>query len=479
MTKYILLKIKYLWAILLLLAGLAATSCSDNQQTKISLPQLEQKEIWATLYRAFRLDLSRFNLNFALEEESPTETKDIWQTLSHTFRLEQNHPQVEKHIKKLLQNKMQLQKLIEYAEPYLYYVLHEVKKRDLPGELALIPIVESAFDPFAQSNVGAVGLWQLMPATSSDLGVTRDWWFDGRRDIYQSTQASLEYFEYLNKFFKGNWTLAIAAYNAGQGRVQNAINKNHNKGKSTNYWSLPLPKETKNYVPKLYALAKIIQNPERYNVNLPFIPNKPYFKFIKLDSPIELAKAAKLADMNLRDFKDLNPGHKQWLTKPEATQQIAVPVEKVPAFKENLKKLSEKEELLNWHEHRVKKGESIQKIAKNYHMPKEMLKEVNQVATKVKPGETLWIPKPSAATNKSSNEAYVKLGSISDKSVKPTPKKAPSKKGIRYHKVKSGESLGSIARKYQISLKKLKRVNGNKFTKKGKIRAGQRIMIPA
>lgn len=510
MTKYILFKIKYLWAVSILLLGVSATSCSEEMHKKTAVTaQWQQKEVLQTLSRAFGLDFFRLSfLNLKKEIEPKLENKEIWQALSRSFRLneEVEHPQVEKHIKKLLQNKPQLQKLIEYSSPYLYYIHNEVKKRNLPGELALIPIVESAFDPFAKSHAGAVGLWQLMPATSSDLGVTRDWWFDGRRDIHESTQASLQYFEYLNKFFKGDWSLAIAAYNAGQGRVKKAMNKNENKGKSTSYWSLPLPKETKDYVPKLFALAKIIENPERYNVNLPFIPNTPYFKFIKLDSPIELAKAAKLANMNLAEFKDLNPGHKQWLTQPETEHKIAVPVEKIPAFKKNLEKATAKEaDLVEWKEHTVKKGESMQKIAKNYKMPKQMLTEVNdKLPAKVKPGSTVWIPRPAVqlsdklsdklAANIDSKD-YVKLGSIGNGKKSKTTSKASAasakknnttaktkpteaKNTARYHKVKSGESLGAIARKYHVSVKKLKRSNQIRMTKKGLVRAGQRLVIP-
>lgn len=367
MNKYIRLKIKYLSIAFFVLATVAVPGCDIKSLAK----KIAQNKIW-------------------------TAQSEIWDSLYNSFRLteEIDHPLVEKHVQKLLKNKEHLQKLIEYSTPYLYYILDEVKQRDLPGELALIPMIESAFDPFAHSHAGASGLWQLMPATSTGLGVTRDWWFDGRRDIQQSTHASLQYFEYLNKFFKGNWDLTIAAYNAGEGTVQKAIRKSGHKIQNSSYWSLPLPKETKDYVPKLYALAKIIQNPEQYNIDLPFIPNKPYFKFIKLDSPIELARAAKLADMDLKEFKELNPGHNQWLTKPQKNHTIVLPVEKAAKFEQNISQLSE-EELLKWSEHQVKKGESIQKIAKIYKTPKDIITEVNQINTKVKPGETLWIPQRS------------------------------------------------------------------------------------
>lgn len=384
------------------LTSLSATSCIEQPKTK-KRAQQEQKSIPAIAQKTQPAKLAIVKpqtkqASAAVAVSNPHEQKQIWHALADSFHLtnEINHPDVDKHVQKLLQNKAQLQKLMEYSAPYLHYVLNEVKQRGLPGELALIPIVESAFNPFAKSHVGAVGLWQLMPATSTDLGVTRDWWFDGRRDIQQSTKASLQYFDYLKKFFKGDWSHAIAAYNAGQGRVRSAINKNISNNKDTSYWTLPLPKETKDYVPKLYALVKIIKEPARYNVKLPSILNQPYFKFVKVDATIELAKAAKLANMDLKEFQVLNPGHKQWLTKPEMAHKIAVPVHKVDAFKQNLRKVSEeKKGLMQWKGHVVKKGDSIQKIAKTYKAPKELLTQVNQISAKVKPGETVWIPQRS------------------------------------------------------------------------------------
>lgn len=418
----------YIRIIFILLIGLTATSCLENHKTK-KTTRIKQQ--------ATSAQLSTETPKTQGKNDSAIAQKEIWSTLADSFRFKEeiHHPDVDKHVQKFLKNKLQLQKLIENSAPYLYYVLNEVKKRDLPGELALIPIVESAFNPFAQSHVGAVGLWQLMPATSTELGVTRDWWFDGRRDIHESTQASLQYFEYLNNFFKGDWSHAIAAYNAGQGRVRNAINKNQNSAKDTSYWSLPLPKETKDYVPKLYALAKIIQNPAQYDITLPAIPNEPYFKFVQLESSIELAKAAELAEMNFKEFQGLNSGHNQWLTKPEKAHKIAVPVHKISTFEQNLQKFSaQTTDLIKWQEHRVQKGESIQNIANTYKAPKELIKAVNQVShNKVKPGATLWIPEP---TVKSAN---------STTSISPLFKKVVHKKSNHKLKAKSMKKLKSTS----------------------------------
>lgn len=262
----------------------------------------------------------------------------VWQVLSKQCNLnhEINQPEVQKQLHWLLQHPAYLQKLTQ-SEPYIYHILTEIKKRNLPGELALIPMIESAYNPFAYSGAGAAGLWQLMPRTGNHLGIKQDWWFDGRRSVKVSTQAALKYLAYLNKYFQGNWLLAIAAYDSGLGTILRAIKSNHrSNSKNINFWSLQVPNETQKYIPKLLALAEIIKNPDHYNVHLPKIPHVPYFAEVNIGSQIDLTYAAKLAEMPYKDLIKLNPGYNRWTTPPYKPFNLLLPINNVAKFNANL-----------------------------------------------------------------------------------------------------------------------------------------------
>lgn len=215
---------------------------------------------------------------------------DVWDVLRSEFTLnhEVTRPEVQEQIRWLVAHPSYLHKVSRQSEPYIYHILAEIRKRKLPGELALLPMIESAYDPFAYSGAGAAGLWQLMPRTGSDLGLKQDWWFDGRRSIGPSTDAALNYLLYLNKYFSGHWVLAIAAYDSGEGTISRAIKAYSPPGRAVDFWTLPVPRETKVYVPRFLALAEIIKNPARYRVSLPNIPYLPYFAEVNIGSQIDL-----------------------------------------------------------------------------------------------------------------------------------------------------------------------------------------------
>ena len=195
-----------------------------------------------------------------------------------------------------------LTRVTRRAEPYLYFIVDELEKRNLPLELALLPIVESAYDPFAYSHGRASGMWQFIPGTGKGYGLAQNWWYDGRRDVFLSTHAALDYLSYLNKRFKGDWLLALAAYNSGQGNVSKAIRKNKKKGKPTDFWSLKLPRETKAYVPKLLALAEILRTRKEANIPWSIVKNQPYFVRIPTEVQIDLSLAADLGEQSMQDF---------------------------------------------------------------------------------------------------------------------------------------------------------------------------------
>jgi soluble lytic murein transglycosylase-like protein len=229
-----------------------------------------------------------------------------------------------------------LRKIARNATPYLYHIVEEVEKRGMPLEIALLPAIESLYQPIARSHKSAVGIWQFMSATGGEYGLVQNSWYDGRRDIIKSTTAALDYLQKLHQSFDDDWLLALAAYNTGPGNVRKAIKRNRRQGKSTDFWSLKLPRETREYVPKLLGLSDIIANYQFYGLELQAIANQPYFERVNVGRQIDLYLAARLAGLSLSAFKHLNPGYKRKETSPTGPHYIVLPVEKVQLFKQRL-----------------------------------------------------------------------------------------------------------------------------------------------
>lgn len=319
-------------------------------------------------------------------------TPDAWEVLRAELTLnhETSRTEVQEQIRWLVAHPSYLHKVCRQSEPYIYHIIGEIKKRKLPGELALLPMIESAYDPFAYSGAGAAGLWQLMPRTGADLGLKQDWWFDARRSIRSSTDAALNYLLYLNKFFNGNWILAIAAYDAGEGTIDRAIKTTG--GRSINFWDLPVPRETQIYVPRLLALAEIIKNPGRYKLILPEIPYLPYFEEVNIGSQIDLNHAAKMAGISYKELIKLNPGYNRWTTAPYKPFKLLIPTEKVQQFNLNLANFPE-EKRVSWEKHKVKPGDNLDNIAVRYHTTVNLIKQLNQLTTnRIKPNQSILIP---------------------------------------------------------------------------------------
>jgi len=354
----------------------------------------------------------------------------MWQVLPHQFQLKKHfkHEQVQSQVKLLASQKVNIQDLAKQSEPYLYFVAEELRKRKMPAEIALLPTIESGYDPFALSHVGAAGLWQIMPDTGTYLGLERDTWFDGRRDVYASTEAALDYLEYLHSYFDNDWLLAIAAYHSGEGRVRKAIARNQQANKPTDFWSLPLPEETLSYVPKLLALAAIAQKPKQYNIELPSIANQPYFEQVGMDTQLELTQIAQLADIEFDQLYQLNPGYYRLATNSEP-HDLLLPVNKVTTFKTNLDKLPDSQQGAWLVEHEVQTGETLSHIAQYYQASVRSIKKTNQLNANndlIKVGQQLLI----AVGNP-----------------------------VSYYTVKSGDTLSHIAQYYQVSVSDLKRWN--------------------
>jgi membrane-bound lytic murein transglycosylase D len=361
-----------------------------------------------------------------------------------------DNARIKKHRDWYLKHPQHLKTVSERAEPFLYLIVEELERRQLPLELALLPVVESAFDPFAYSHGRASGMWQFVPGTAKRFGLEQNWWYDGRRDVLASTSAALNYMEYLNRRFKGDWLNALASYNSGEGRVGNSIKRNKKAGLSTEFWALSLPKETEAYVPKLLALADILKNPEKYHVTLPVINNEPAIEQVDVNSQIDLALAADLAGIKVAQLQRLNPGFNQWATAPDGPHTLLIPEDKVAQFKRGLAKTDIKGRL-NWVRYKVKSGDSLSEIAENYNTSSKIIASVNNLNnSRIKIGQPLLIPMAAKDLN------YYKF-SESARLTRRQQKPAGRFKVV--HKVKSGDNLWDLSRTYKVKYKSLAKWN--------------------
>lgn len=412
----------------------------------------------STLSIYLSLALSFF---IALMPASAQATRNVWDELRKQFALnhEVTQPEVQNQLRWLMTHPSYLRKLAQ-SEPYMYHFLTEIKKRKMPGEIALIPMIESSYDPFAYSGAGAAGLWQLMPGTGTDLGLKQDWWFDGRRSIRPATDAALNYLLYLNKFFHGDWILAFAAYDSGEGTIARIIKNSGQTLGHVHFWSLPVPNETKAYIPRLLALAEIIQNPQRYHVELPDIPHAPYFEEVNIGSQIDLSHAAKLAGISYQELIKLNPGFNRWATAPYRPYKLLIPADKVEDFSRNLAHFPQ-DQRVSWTRHQVSAGDNLNIIAKRYHTTVNLIKELNQLeSNQVKKGQYVLIP------NSKSVATFAKKI--------PTPNKAPHFVALKQYKiihiVQPHENYLHLEKKYAVSaleIKKWNRLQPNQALHKG------------
>jgi membrane-bound lytic murein transglycosylase D len=305
-----------------------------------------------------------------------------------------------------------------------------------------------------------------MPGTGTDLGLKQDWWFDGRRSIGPSTDAALNYLLYLHNFFNGNWILAFAAYDSGEGTMARIIKNSHQNVSHVNFWTLPVPSETKAYIPRLLALAEIIQNPQRYHIELPDIPHSPYFEEVNIGSQIDLDNAAKLAGISYRDLLKLNPGYNRWATAPYRPYKLLIPADKVEHFNRNLANLPE-EQRVSWTRHQVSAGDNLHVIAQKYHTTANLIKELNQLKSNaVRKGQVVMIPSQNTKT------------SVRQTNATPTRKvlhfTAPQQYKL-IHIVGKHDSYQSIQQKYTVSARQLRQ--WNKLTAVSKLHPGQSLVI--
>ncbi|MCU7851017.1 MAG: LysM peptidoglycan-binding domain-containing protein [Candidatus Thiodiazotropha sp. (ex Monitilora ramsayi)] len=352
------------------------------------------------------------------------------------------------------------------AEPYLHFILEEIDKRGMPAEIALLPAVESAFRPFAYSHGRAAGMWQFIPSTGRIYGLKQNWWYDGRRDVVSSTLAALDYLQALSKQFDGDWELALAAYNSGGGTVRRAMRRNTKHGKPTDFWSLKLPDETSAYVPRLLALAEIFRNPDKHGAVVQTFPDEPYFTTVGLESQLDLALAAEMADLPIQDLYLLNAGFNRWATDPDGPHRLNLPIDKVDGFKEKLAALPP-EKRLTWKRYKIKSGDSLSVIASKHNTTPKLLRQVNKLrGNNIRAGKHLLIPVSSKAFEHYVYSAEQRKANIQNR----------ARKGSKQHYVvKSGDSLWTIARRHNVSYKKLAKWNG--IAPGDPLKTGQKLVI--
>jgi membrane-bound lytic murein transglycosylase D len=395
------------------------------------------------------------------------ETSDLWEQLRREFQFpEQDNKRIRIHRNWYINNPAYLQRVTERAKRYGWHIQQQLKQRGMPAEIALLPIVESAYQPFAYSHGRAAGLWQFVPATGKRFGLKQDWWYDGRRDILDSTAAALDYLQYLHKRFKGDWMLALAAYNSGEGTVSKALRRNRKKGKPVEFWDLKLPRETKDYVPKLIALTQLVKAPAEYGIKLEAIPNRPHFEVVDTGAQIDLAVAADLAGIELDTLYRLNPGFNQWATSPDGPHRLLVPVDQAGGFRQAIAGLPP-EKRIQWVRHKIKKGETLSHISKRYHTTIAALKTANNLrSSSIRVGKYLMVPVSSKGLDDYSLSARQRL----------ERKQNSARNGYKtQHRVNTGDTFWDLSKQYKVSVRKLASWNG--MAPGDPLRIGQKLVV--
>jgi membrane-bound lytic murein transglycosylase D len=395
-------------------------------------------------------------------------------------------------------------RMAQRASKYLYFIVDEINRRGLPTELALLPFVESAYNPTALSRSQASGLWQFIPSTGEHYNLKQDWWRDERRDPIASTYAALDYLENLFEM-QGDWYLALASYNWGEGAVQRAMARNEAANLPTDYLSLDMPDETRNYVPKLQAIKNLIANPDKYAVTLPPVENTPYFASISKQQDIDVEVAARLAEMPIDEFKALNPSFNRPVMHGEADDKLLLPTDRVDVFNNNLQRYQGR--LSSWTVYQLRRGDTLATVAKRFSSTETRLRQINNLGprARIAAGQNLLIPNAEAggiqlaslATSQPGEDAPRIRAVLNRKPAsEPQPaaktaEKAPAAKIAaakpavktvaraappRTHKIRTGDTLYTLARQYNTSVDALRSLNG---MRSNDLKVGAELRIPA
>ena len=416
-----------LW--LLVLAGCQTTSQHTEPAARLKPPAVSSVQQHAQRKSTWRAPLRQ------------DEPHTLWTRIRDGFQLEPaliDSPRVDQQRLHFASQARYFEITSERAQRYLHYVVEELDKRDMPLELALLPFVESGYNPMVYSRSQAAGIWQFIPSTGRVFSLHQDDMYDGRQDITASTHAALDYLTKLSDMFDGDWMLAVAAYNCGEGCVSRAVKRNQSLGLPADYWNLQLPGETMNYVPRLLALAQIVSTPEQYGIRLPELSDEPYFAQITIKRPLDLLKAAELASISADEMRYLNPAFKYRVATPHKPYQLLVPVAQADQFSAALAGLSDSERV-PFSRYQVRRGDTLSQIARAHGSTVAALRQTNNIkGNLINVGQTLIVPQGSGAPMLAT-----------------TPAAAP-----RTYTVRSGDSLYSIAQRFGVKVKQLQAWNG-------------------
>jgi membrane-bound lytic murein transglycosylase D len=480
MCKFI---IKPLFIVLLLSL---VTACTDvfvkpNTQAKtesglVSKPQEKASTTWQDAYgepQASEINqLSELALIEAKEQQTALPEADLWQRIRNGYAMTDSHlhPKSQKQLNWFVKHPEYVDRVVERARPYLHYIVDQIEQRDMPLEIALLPVVESGFQPFAYSSGKAAGIWQFIPGTGKVYGLEQNWWYDGRRDIIESTRAALDYLQKLHNDF-GDWQLALAAYNCGEGAVGRAIKRNKKLGKPTDFWSLSLPRETSAYVPKLLGIAELVKHPDKYNIKLSPVDNLPFLTTVDIGSQMDLALAAELAGLTKDQIYQLNPGFNRWATRPNGPHRLVLPLARSGPFLDRLLDYP-LDQRVRWSRHKIKTGESLGSIAQHYSTTVSVIKQANKLETNfIRAGQNLLIPS-------STNIARDATSGKSKKVKRTTKAIASAKSGLgtkKIHTVQAGDTWWDLARANNVSVLKLTDWNGQ--SPADTLKLGQKLVI--
>jgi membrane-bound lytic murein transglycosylase D len=388
-------------------------------------------------------------------------TDDLWERIRRGFGMpDLDGPLVRAKVEWYVSRPDYLQRTFERSRKYLYYIVDELEKRGMPTELALLPMIESSFNPMAYSRAHASGLWQFIPPTGKRYSLQQTWWYDARRDVVASTDAALGYLEKLYDML-GDWQLALASYNWGENAVKRAIDRNLSAGLPIEYAQLSMPIETRQYIPKLQAMKNIISNPAAYGVVLDPIPNQPYFAAVPKPRAIDVQLAAKLAELPVAEFVALNPGFSRPLIPSSVDSPLILPADKVAVFNANLEKHDDSK-LTSWQTYHPKRGESLEAVARKFKVSLARLKEVNGITRRNR-----GMP-PQLVVPVTRSAAELRLP------IMYAPPVQPSTRRVAYHIVRKGDTLRAVARRYRVTVADLQHWNPNLNFSEGQ---GVRLMV--
>ena len=393
---------------------------------------------------------------------------DVWERIRRGLRFERalSQPSVKNRLRWYQQHQDYIDRVAERATPYLYHIVEELEQRGMPADLALLPVVESAYEPFAYSRSDASGIWQFIPGTGRLYGLRKNWWYDGRRDIVAATEAALDYLQKLHRRFDGDWLHALAAYNSGERKVARALRRNRKAGRDTDFFSLRLPRETRGYVPSLLALAEALANAERHGARWTPIKNEPHFAVVDAGEWIDLAVAARLAGLEMAEFYILNPGFERWATAPGGPHRLLVPVAAKTRFEAELAALPAGERL-RWEERAIRRGETLGKIAARHRVSVQDLQRGNRMrGTAIQAGRSLLVPVASEP------EEHYSL-SADNRLFRGLKRAGDGEHHI--YTIKRGDTLWEIGRRYGFSVRQL--AAWNRLNPHGVLRPGQRLAL--